>query len=425
MKRIAWGLCLGIALASSALAHPDEYLLPVRRVRPSVVFISVDKGMQVVNGQSVPNRGLGSGVIVDRDGTILTNAHVVEGARTIRVQLEDRREFDATLVGADPATDVAVIRIPGSRDLPVAAMGDSNALEVGQKVVAVGNPMGLGFTVTTGIVSAINRSTGSTEYRNFIQTDAAINPGNSGGPLADLEGRVIGINTFIMGARAPNGGAQSAGLGFAIPVNLCRSVMESLVEGGISSRTYLGVALTDIDQTIAREYGLRRIEGCRVDAVTPSSPAQAAGVRAQDVLLRVEDVVIENSQHLRALLAEHGVGARVRLAVARKGEPAPVSITVALGADPDAVFTTYGFVVEDQGGKVRVTAVSMDSPASKAGLQAGDALEAVGNVAVASVAELRGALSRVDVARDRPRLRGSRREGAADRAIYAVLDATK
>jgi len=224
-------------------------------------------------------QGVGSGVIATRDGYILTNNHVVDGADEVKVALQDGREFTAKVIGRDPKSDVAVIKIDG-KDLPAVPMADSDKVEVGDVVLAIGNPFGIGQTVTTGIVSATGRA-GATglDYEDFIQTDAAINPGNSGGALVDAEGRLIGINTAIL---SRSGGNQ--GIGFAIPVNLARDVMQSLVKDGRVTRGYLGVMIQDVTPALAKEFNLKDATGALVSDVTAKSPAEKAGFKSGDVV---------------------------------------------------------------------------------------------------------------------------------------------
>src|SRR6266704_3288722 len=223
--------------------------------------------------------GIGSGVVVTRDGYILTNNHVVDGADEVKVALQDGREFTAKVIGRDPKTDVAVIRVD-ARDLPVVPMADSEKVEVGDVVLAIGNPFGIGQTVTTGIVSATGRSGAvGLDYEDFIHTDAAINPGNSGGALVDAEGRLIGINTAIL---SRSGGNQ--GIGFAIPANLAREVMESLVKEGKVTRGYLGVMIQDITPALAKQFKLKDNTGALVGDVTPKSPAEKAGIKTGDII---------------------------------------------------------------------------------------------------------------------------------------------
>ena len=270
--------------------------------------------------------GLGSGVLVSRDGYVLTNNHVIEDADEIKVTLADGRELDAEIIGSDPRTDVAVLKIAG-QDFPHATLADSDTLRVGDIVFAVGNPLGVGQTTTMGIVSATGRSNlGIIErgYESFIQTDASINPGNSGGALVDAMGRVVGINTAIISTSR-----GSIGIGFAIPVNLAASVMRSLVANGVVARGYLGVQMQDLDAELAPRFGLTEARGAIVVDVVPGSPADQAGIRQDDVVVAFDGRPVANSTELRLLIAQVVPGSRVPIQVMREG--APLQLTAELG----------------------------------------------------------------------------------------------
>ncbi|HSJ14984.1 MAG TPA: trypsin-like peptidase domain-containing protein [Longimicrobiales bacterium] len=270
------------------------------------------------DGQERLMQGNGSGFIFDERGHILTNHHVIENAVDIRVTLVDGREFGAELVGSDPNSDVAVIRIQGD-DLPVAAIGDSDNLKVGDWVLALGSPLGLRFTVTAGIVSATGRNIGilgraGTELEAFIQTDAAINPGNSGGPLVDLKGRVVGINSAIQTQTG-----YFAGAGFAIPINLARKFADDLVEYGVVHRPRLGVVIDEVNDADAEVYKLPRVGGVEVRAVTPGDAADRAGVRMGDVILNINGEPVAGVSELQARIARFQPGEEVELGIARYG----------------------------------------------------------------------------------------------------------
>lgn len=253
-------------------------------------------------GREQLRQGLGSGVIVSENGYILTNNHVIEGADEIKVALDDGREFIATLVGTDPKTDVAVLKIEAEK-LPVATLADSDQLRVGDIAFALGNPLGVGQTVTMGIVSATGRRQmgilGQGGYENFIQTDAAINQGNSGGPLVDGDGRVIGINTAILSRTGGN-----IGIGFAIPVNLVANVMESLMETGTVERGYLGVNPQPLTPELAEEFGIPDERGALINAVVPGSPADTAGLQRGDVIVKVDDRPVTDHHSLRLMISQ-------------------------------------------------------------------------------------------------------------------------
>jgi serine protease Do/serine protease DegQ len=269
--------------------------------------------------QARPEEGLGSGVIVSPDGYILTNNHVVEGADELKVLLADERELIAKVIGADPKTDIAVIKIDGDK-LPVVTLADSDNIRVGDVVFAVGNPLGVGQTVTMGIVSAKGRSVGILEevagYESFIQTDAAINMGNSGGALVDAKGRLVGINSAIL---SPSRG--NIGIGFAVPINLAATVMHSLIETGSVSRGYLGVASQTLNADHAEALGLKRdTKGVMVTDVYPDTPAEAAGLKRGDVIMSINNKAVTSLRDLRVLIAQTAPGSKVKLKISRDGK---------------------------------------------------------------------------------------------------------
>ncbi|MDR7416763.1 MAG: trypsin-like peptidase domain-containing protein [Armatimonadota bacterium] len=289
----------------------------VEKVQPSVVNINTLGFAQGFFGQLFPQRGAGSGVIVSPDGYILTNNHVIENATQIRVKLLDGTELEGRVVGTDPLSDLAVIKVdPRNRRLPAAELGDSSRLRVGQLAIAIGNPFGLGSTVTVGVISALNRQisdpTSGVRLDNMIQTDAAINPGNSGGALVNSAGQVIGINTAII--------PQAQGIGFAIPSSVARTVMEQLIRTGSVQRPFLGVATQDITPEIASQYGLPVNYGALVVEVVPSSGAEAAGIRPLDIIVEINGRRIENGADLQAEILRHKVGDVITVTVVRGGQ---------------------------------------------------------------------------------------------------------
>jgi serine protease Do len=275
--------------------------------------------------QKRTQRSLGSGVIVSADGLILTNNHVVEKADKLSVVIGDNKKiYSAKVVGTDPMTDVAVIRID-AKNLPVAALGNSDEVKVGEWVIAIGNPFQLMHTVTAGIISAKGRSSvGLATYEDFIQTDASINPGNSGGALADLDGNVIGINTAIA---SPSGG--SIGIGFAIPINMAKQVMEQLIAKGKVVRGYLGVTTQDIDEDLAKALKLKQMEGSLIGGVDPKGPADRAGIKPGDVILEFNGEKVTNSTQLRNLAAQTAPGTTVKITLLRDGQKMDVTATLA------------------------------------------------------------------------------------------------
>jgi len=275
-------------------------------------------------------RGFGSGVVVSADGYVLTNAHVVRHAERVTVVLPDKKRHRAEVVGTDPQTDLAVIKID-AHGLEPARLGDSDAVKVGQWVLAVGNPFQLLNTVTTGIVSATGRaSIGLASYESFIQTDASINPGNSGGALADLDGNVIGINTAIS---SPSGG--NVGIGFAIPINMAKDVMHQLIDNGKVTRGYLGLVPQDLDDDLARALRLNTTSGSLVGDVTPDGPASEAGVERGDVITTFDGRPVDDSNELRNLVAAARPGAEVEIELLRDGKRK--AVTVRLGTRPGEV----------------------------------------------------------------------------------------
>jgi serine protease Do len=265
--------------------------------------------------------GLGSGFIIDSNGTILTNYHVVDGAEKISVTLSDGNSYDAKVIGKDQKSDIAVVKIDAGRDLPAVNLGDSDRLEVGEWVMAIGNPFGLDHSVTSGIVSAKGRNIGAGPYDNFIQTDASINPGNSGGPLINLKGEVVGVNTAIV--------AAGQGIGFAIPINMVKRVVDQLVEKGKVVRGWLGVALQPLSKELVQTLGLPGADGALVSSTIPDSPAAKAGLQQGDVVLSYDKTPVEDSHHLQRLVAETRVGKTVTLEVWRKKQKVTVATTVA------------------------------------------------------------------------------------------------
>lgn len=279
-------------------------------------------------GRQEPRRSMGSGFIVSNDGYVLTNNHVVEGADEIIVRLSDRREMPATLIGTDPRSDMAVLKINDGDDLPVVRIGQSEDLKVGEWVLAIGSPFGFDYTVTAGIVSALGRSLPSENYVPFIQTDVAINPGNSGGPLFNLDGEVIGINSQIY---TRSGGFM--GVSFAIPIDDAMNVFRQIRDNGVVSRGWLGVLIQEVNRDLAESFGLSRPRGALVAEVMDGSPAQAAGLRAGDIVLEYEGEEISLSSDLPPKVGRTPVGEKARLKVLREGDR--ISMDVEIGKLPD------------------------------------------------------------------------------------------
>jgi Do/DeqQ family serine protease len=269
---------------------------------------------------------LGSGVIIDKRGDILTNFHVVKGADAVTVRLSSKKEYRGKIVGTDAKTDLAVVRFEPEGEVAVAALGNSDALRVGEWAIAIGNPFGLDQTVTVGVISATGRSdVGIATYENFIQTDASINPGNSGGPLVNLRGEVIGINTAIV--------ATGQGIGFAIPVNMVKRIVAQLVERGKVTRGWLGVSVQPLSEELAKSLGAGK-NGAIVGRVYPNSPAAAAGLTQSDVIVKYDGTSVDDYHHLQRLVAETEVGKQVSLDIIRKG--AKQTVMVKITEAPDA-----------------------------------------------------------------------------------------
>ena len=271
-----------------------------------------------------PQMGLGSGVIVSPEGYILTNNHVVEGAQEIEVTLSDSRRTTAKVIGTDPDTDLAVLRITLDR-LPVIAMGNSDTVQVGDKVLAIGNPFGVGQTVTGGIISALGRNQlGINTFENFIQTDAAINPGNSGGALVDVNGSLLGINTAIYSRSGGN-----MGIGFAIPVNTARQVLDGLVRNGQVTRGWIGVEPVELNSDLAETFGIKQTEGVIITGVLQNGPAFKAGLKPGDVLLAVGEKDVRNVSELLTLIAAQTPGTAVKMRIKRRNADMTLEVTPA------------------------------------------------------------------------------------------------
>ncbi|WP_447975225.1 DegQ family serine endoprotease [Nitrospira sp. Kam-Ns4a] len=354
--------------------------------------------------------GMGSGVIISPDGYIVTNHHVVEGAREVRVALPDKREFIGKVVGTDPKTDLAVVKVD-ARDLPFVPWGDSASLQVGEYVLAVGNPFGLNSTVTLGIVSALGRGRmGITQYEDFIQTDAAVNPGNSGGALVNTRGELVGINTAIF---SQTGGYQ--GIGFAVPASMAKPVTESLIATGRVVRGYLGVAIQDLTPDLAESFGLKEARGALVSDVNEASPAAEAGLRQGDVIIAYDGQPVADPVALQRAVTSTKVGAKVALTVLREGrqreltvtvgeQPAPAS--VARRSDGEAGSALVGVEVQDldrrlarelglPGNAAGVVVVNVDpeSPAAEAGVVPGDVIREINRQPVKTVRDFEKAAS--------------------------------
>jgi len=349
----------------------------------------------------VPTQGQGSGFIISADGIVLTNAHVVDGAREVTVKLTDRREFRAKVLGADPATDVAVLRID-AKDLPTVKLGDPSRTRVGDWVVAIGSPFGFENSVTAGIVSAKGRSLPGDTYVPFIQTDVAVNPGNSGGPLFNMAGEVIGINSQIY---SRSGGYQ--GLSFAIPTDVVLKVKDQIVATGRAQHARLGVSVQPVNQALAESFGLARAEGALIAAVVPGSAAEKAGLQSGDVVLKFNDKPVGAGGELAALVGQSSPGDKARLEIWRKGAKQEIAVTLGRSDDDAGAQASsdtpgegrLGLAVRPLTADERAAAKvpggllveDVNGPAAQAGIQPGDIVLQAGGKPVNSVAQLRAA----------------------------------
>ena len=327
-------------------------------------------------------QSLGSGFIISEDGYILTNEHVVKGAAEIKVKLSDQRTYDGKVIGSDPRTDVAVLKIEAPEKLPTVVLGDSDVLKVGQWALAIGNPFGLDRTLTVGVISATGRANvGIEDYEDFIQTDASINPGNSGGPLLNIYGEVMGINTAIV--------ASGQGIGFAIPINLARLIAEQLIEKGEVTRGWLGVSIQPLTQELAESFGLDKVAGALVNQVLAGSPAEKSGVQRGDILLTYNGKPVRGVRELQLLVASTPAGSKVELVVLRQGKQLTLPVTIDAQAAQQAASVApeqsqkpaqgLGITVVPtaEGKGVQVEAVDRTSAAATAGVRPGDIILAV------------------------------------------------
>ena len=427
------GFMLGFSLQGAVAAKnapvrmvPENFSALAKDVSPAVVHIRVEKTVRggaaefrqfknnpfqgddrskdffdhFFGGRSpreFKQNGLGTGFIIDKDGFIVTNNHVVEDADSIKVVLRDKREFDAEIVGRDPQTDLALIKIDAPKNLPAVRLGNSDNLQVGEWVAAIGSPFGLEHTLTAGIVSAKGRVIGSGPYDDFIQTDASINPGNSGGPLINLQGEVVGINTAII--------AGGQGIGFAIPIDLANNIIEQLKTNGEVTRGWLGITIQDLNGNLADYYGVKHKKGVLVADVIAGDPADQAGMKPHDIITALNGKNVTTSRDLTAKSANLPVGEKATVTVWRDGKEKNLSVKVgkrpltlaAAEAPRQEKETEYGFQVADltpemarrlnmtDTSGVVVVGVSAKSKAEKAGIQKGDLILEVDRQGVESV----------------------------------------
>jgi serine protease Do len=427
---------LGIGLqpefpwAASAEKPPVVQALPdfiqlAKRVSPTVVNISATQTTSGGRRQGDPQdpeemwrrffggpnprgrrqQGLGSGFIIDQDGSILTNNHVVENADKIVVKLSTSEEYQAKVIGRDPKTDIAIIKIEAKATLPAAPLGDSDRLEVGEWVLAIGNPFGLDNTVTSGIVSAKGRHLGAGPYDSFIQTDASINPGNSGGPLINLRGEVVGINSAIF---TQSGG--NIGIGFAIPINLVKELLPQLKGKGKVTRGFLGVQIQRVTPEIAESLGLEKARGALVASLGKDAPAEKAGVKVGDVIIEFDGKEIKDSNDLPIIVARTPVGRKVRMKVLRDKKEVTLNITVGELKEEEVVASVkekgeLGLTLQNVTPQIAeslglakaegliISAVEPGSPAEEAGLRRGDLVVEVNRKPVRSIDDYRKAVA--------------------------------
>ncbi|MBW2038021.1 MAG: DegQ family serine endoprotease [Deltaproteobacteria bacterium] len=348
-------------------------------------------------------KSLGSGFIIDKEGYILTNHHVVEKAEEIKVKLSDKKIYDAQVIGKDPKTDLALIKIEADGDLPVARLGDSDRLEVGEWVIAIGNPFGLEQTVTAGIISAKGRVIGAGPYDDFLQTDASINPGNSGGPLFNLKGEVVGINTAIV--------AGGQGIGFAIPINMATRLLPQLKKGRVVYG-YLGVYIQDLTPELAHSFGLKEPRGALISEVIPDTPAEKGGLKKADVVLEYDGKEVKDRYQFTKMVGRTPIGKKVKIVVLRKGKHKTLSLTIGelkekqVAATKPEEIDRWGLKVQDVTPElaahlglpddegVVITEVEPGSPTQEAGLRGGDVIIEVEHHRIRDLGEYRKYIGR-------------------------------
>jgi serine protease Do len=430
---LAQSLSQSTSPPAEAGALPVSFAPLAERLSPTVVNVQVTKAAPVGDFSAMPDlegpygelfkrffrermprfeqhraQGNGSGVIISPDGYILTNNHVVDGAQEVTVTTADKQTYQAKIVGRDAKTDLAVLKIAAKGPLPVAAMGNSADLKVGDWVIAIGNPFGLGHTVTAGIVSAKGRVIGAGPYDDFIQTDAPINPGNSGGPLFDLQGEIVGINTAIV--------ASGQGIGFAIPIDLVKPLIPQLEKTGEVTRGYLGVSIQSITPELAKAMKLENRQGALVADVMPNSSAAKAGIHRGDVIVGFNGAAVQDSHDLPVMVAKTPIGQEATVTLLRNGKAQEVSVTVAkmpsekraaAESSPTSA-SQWGLELQDitpqmarrrglaEDSGVMVVGVQPGSPADLAGLQRGDIIREVDRQPVHSVQDVREAMAKAD-----------------------------
>ena len=392
-----------------------------KKVTPSVVNISTVSRRKVIQPffetdpffedffgapQTRRDKSLGSGFLISKDGYIVTNNHVVHDAESVQVKLSNDKVYDAKVVGGDPKSDIAIIKI-NATDLPVAVFGNSDKLEVGQWAIAIGNPFGLDRTMTVGVISATGRTNmGIETYENFIQTDASINPGNSGGPLLNVYGEVVGINTAIV--------AAGQGIGFAIPVNMAKPIIAQLIQKGSVSRGYMGVTIQPVTEELAQSFGLKQARGALINDVIKGGPADKAGIRQGDVITALNGSEVKDPSHLQRLVAEAGVGKIAKFSIFRDGKALELSMALASadsapkqrqreersGRQQEGEADLLGLIVEnaEEGGGVAVVDALRGGIAAEGGIKRGDVIVSINRKKIANKSEYARAIQRVGAA---------------------------
>lgn len=388
-------LALSASAGAQSASRRNAVVEVVERAGPAVVFIGTEQGVErrfrqrTGDENGIPVDGLGSGVLIDPSGLIVTNEHVIRGAAAIHVQLADGRQLDAEVVGADADNDLAVLRVRSATPLPSVTLGTSADLMIGETTIAIGSPYGLEKTVTVGVVSATGRSfeAGGRIYNDFLQTDAAINPGNSGGPLLNVNGEVIGINTAIY--------AGASGIGFAIPADKVRRIITELTEHGKVRPAWVGVQTGTLTRRVARGLGWERSYGVLVTGLEAGSPAEAAGVRVGDLITEVGGARVKGPEDFRVRLRGYPAKASVPFLIFRDGQEQRLSVTaVEYPADRAAALAweRLGVRVQAVRGGLLVTSVRADSPAAEVGLREGDGILRLDNRRLQTEAQLREGL---------------------------------
>jgi Do/DeqQ family serine protease len=393
---------------SDILSTQKAFSTVAKKVTPCVVNISTVSRKKIVQPffemsplfedffggpQFKRDKSLGSGFIISKDGYIVTNDHVVRDAESVQVKLSNDKVYDAKVIGGDHKTDIAVIKI-NAADLPVAVLGDSENLEVGQWAIAIGNPFGLERSMTVGVISATGRSNmGIETYENFIQTDASINPGNSGGPLLNIHGEVIGINTAIV--------AAGQGIGFAIPITMAKPIVTQLLQKGSVSRGYMGVTIQPVTEELAHSFGMKQAKGALVNDVLKGGPAEKAGVRQGDVIVAFNGSEVKDPSHLQRIVAEAGIGRAVKVKVSRDGKDVELSMILSSAeaapkqrrdqngeGEQSGQADLLGLAVDDaeQGGVV-VVDVARNGAAAEAGIRRGDVVVSINRKKVSNSGE--------------------------------------